>query len=173
MPIVARHRCHLENAVVLLMDPSPTSLSILVQIVTSLGAKRLYRCGTLAEATEIAKSQPCNLAILDVCLPQTECYAFVRWFRREAPKPTREAPLLLTAADASSSHTQEIFGCGADALVRKPITPSCMIERILWATRPERQFVVTETYAGPERRTPERLSAEAAAETAVARKAAS
>lgn len=144
------------------MDPSPTSLSILVQIVTSLGAKRLFRCETLCEAAEIAKSQPCDLAIIDACPPQIESYAFVRWLRRKAPKPTCEAPLLLTAADTPSSHIPEIFGCGADALVRKPITQSSMIERILWATRLERQFVVTETYAGPERRTPERLAAEAA-----------
>ena len=163
MSIDSRQRWHLENAAVLLMDPSQTSLSILVQIVTSLGAKRLYRCETLSEATEIANFQPIDLAIIDACPPQIESYAFVRWLRREAPKPTRETPLLLTAADTPSSHIQEIFSCGADALVRKPITPTCLIERILWATRSERQFVVTETYVGPERRTPERLAAEAAA----------
>lgn len=163
MPIDLRHRRHLDEADVLLMEPSEHSLSILVQIVTTLGAKRLYRCKSLDEAREVASGQPVSLAIVDVCPPSMETYAFVRWMRRETPMPTCQAPLLLTSADIPSSHTQEIFSCGADALVRKPITPTGLIERIVWATRPDRQFVVTDTYVGPERRTPERLAQEAAA----------
>ena len=156
----------LEDAAVLLMDSSPTSLSILVQIVTGLGAKRLYRCDNVDEARSIAENQPVELAIIDVCPPQMGAYAFVRWLRRESLTPNRRAALLLTATDTPSSHMQEIFSCGADALVKKPITPSRMIERIAWATRPERTFVVTNTYVGPERRTPERLAADAAAAAA-------
>jgi DNA-binding response OmpR family regulator len=163
-----RDNRQMEDAAVLLMEPSEHGLAILVQIVARLGVKRLYRCESLNAAREIAESQPVTLAILDVCPPQLDTYAFVRWMRRNTPRPTCRAPVLLTASDTPSSHTQEIFSCGADALVRKPIAPSSLTDRILWAMRSERQFVVTDTYVGPERRTPERLAADAAAAAAKA-----
>jgi hypothetical protein len=37
-------------------------------------------------------------------------------------------------------------------VVAKPITPKVMFDRVMWLAREERQFVVTETYAGPDRR---------------------
>ena len=153
----------LEHATVLLMSPSEHSLSILVQIVTTLGGKRLYRCDSLDQAREIAGSQAVSLAILDVFPPATDIYEFVRWMRRNTAKPTCQAPILLTATDTSSADAQEVVNCGADAVVKKPIVPKRLMERIQWAVRPERQLVVSETYVGPERRPPERLAAETAA----------
>ena len=166
MALDSGHKRLFEDATVLLMDPAEYNLSVLVQIVTTLGIKRIHRCESLGQARLIAESQPVSLAILDVCPPQMDTYAFVRWMRRNTARPTCQAPILLTATDTPSSHSQEIFSCGADALVRKPIAPSVLTERIRWAMRPERQFVVTETYIGPERRTPERLAADAAAAAA-------
>ena len=48
----SRVRFNLSAAAVLLLDPTPLGMSILVQIVTGFGARTLYRCTTAAEARE-------------------------------------------------------------------------------------------------------------------------
>ena len=65
----SRARFNLERASILLLDETQVGMSILVQIVTGLGAKQLYRCSTIEQAQEAVVSYELDLAIIDSLSP--------------------------------------------------------------------------------------------------------
>jgi DNA-binding response OmpR family regulator len=146
-----RVRCNLERATVLLVDTSPIGMAILVQIVTALGCKTVHRCTDVEKARQTATRYSIDLAIVDAMPPELDGYEFVKWLRRETPDPTCYAPVVLTAAHTPESHVHSAVNCGGDALLKKPISPIVMLERIIWAARPDRSFIISDIYVGPRR----------------------
>lgn len=149
---MSRARFNLNRASVLLLDATPVGMDILVQIVTGLGAKTLARCTTAAEAQATASRVELDLIIADAISPTGEGYDFVRWLRREATEPNRYCPLLLTSGHTPASDVARARDCGAHFILKRPLTPMAVIERIIWISREGRNFISCEAYVGPERR---------------------
>ena len=148
----SRARFNLSKASILLFDPTPMGMSILVQIVTGLGAKHLHRCYTLDEAREAVANYELHLMIVDSLSQTGEGYDFVRWLRHESTEPNVHAPVLLTAAHTRISDVNKARDCGGHFIVAKPIAPIVMLERIIWVSKEGRGFLLTDTYVGPDRR---------------------
>jgi hypothetical protein len=79
-------------------------------------------------------------------------YDFTRWLRRETPPPTRYTPVIMLTGHAAQSKVHKSRDCGASFVVTKPLTPSVLLQRILWLGADEREFVECATYVGPDRR---------------------
>lgn len=148
----SRLRVNLEHATVLLLDETPLGMSILVQIVTGLGAKNLHRCATVAEARETAKTCEIHLAIVDGMAPSGEGYEFVQWMRREAGEPNCYVPVIVTTSHTPARDVTRGRDCGGHAIIKKPIAPIVLLERILWASKGGRSFLLSDGYVGPDRR---------------------
>lgn len=127
-------------------------MSILVQIVTGLGAKILHRCTTLDEAREAAANCVVDIAIVDAMPPAGEGYEFIRWLRTSATEPNRFAPVLFTTGHTPARDIFRARDAGSNAIVQKPIKPAVVVERIFRASTNGRQFVLADTYSGPDRR---------------------
>ena len=149
---MSRARFNLNRASVLLLDATPVGMDILVQIVTGLGAKTLARCTTAAEAQATASRVELDLIIADAISPTGEGYDFVHWLRREATEPNRYCPLLLTSGHTPASDVARARDCGAHFILKRPLTPMAVIERIIWISREGRNFISCDAYVGPERR---------------------
>lgn len=151
LDVASRARFNLERAVVLLLDETQLGMSILVQIVTGLGAKNLYRCTSLEAAQEIAAQHEIDLCIVDA-LEGGKGYDFVQWLRREASEPNCYVPVLITTAHTPTSDIVRARDCGGHFIIKKPIAPIVMLERIIWVAKAGRPFLFTGTYVGPDRR---------------------
>ena len=136
----------------LLLDDTPMGMSILVQIVTGLGAKHLYRCTSMEAAQEVAMTSEIDLAIVDAMAPEGKGYDFVEWLRREAAEPNCYTPTLITTAHTPTSDIVRARDCGGHFIIKKPIAPIVMLERIIWVAKAGRPFLFTGTYVGPDRR---------------------
>ena len=148
----SRVRFNLSAAAVLLLDPTPLGMSILVQIVTGFGARTLYRCTTAAEARGVFENDQVDLAIIDAIAPSGEGYELVEWLRRNAPELNRYTPVLLTEGHTRVSDVTRARDCGANFLVKRPLSPMALLERIVWVSKEGRGFVLDENYVGPDRR---------------------
>jgi DNA-binding response OmpR family regulator len=145
----SRARFNLKEASVLLLDATPLGMSILVQIVTGLGAKSLYRCSDTETAREAVEHNQIDLAIVDSLPPTVEGYDVVQCMRREANCYT---PVLMTTGHTPRSQVSRARDCGSNIIIKKPFPPITMLERIIWASKEGRKFVFTDTYVGPDRR---------------------
>lgn len=147
----SRVRVNLEQASVLLLDSNDVSMSVLVQIITGLGARRLHRCAGVDQAQEAANAQSIDLAIIDG-LPDGRGYEFVNWLRREAMDPNCYAPVMITTGHTPTRDVARARDCGGHIIVRKPISPIVLLERILWVSKGGRAFLYSDGYVGPDRR---------------------
>jgi CheY-like chemotaxis protein len=148
----SRGRFNLEKASILMLEANGMGMDILVQIVTGLGAKALHRCHTVEEAQEVVRHNNVDLIIADALSPAGEGYEFVSWLRTQAGEPNSFVPVVVTAAHTPFSMVQKARDCGAHYIVKKPLTPVVMLERILWIARESRPFIECDAYVGPDRR---------------------
>lgn len=147
----SRARFNLEKASVLMLEGNSMGMDIMVQIVTGLGARSLHRCGSLEEAQEAVKKNTVDLIIAD-SLSNGEGYEFVSWLRRSAGEPNCFTPVVVTAAHTPASMVAKARDCGAHYIIKKPLTPVVVLERILWIAREARPFIECDAYVGPDRR---------------------
>jgi DNA-binding response OmpR family regulator len=152
LDVASRARFNLDRAAVLLLDDTSMGMSILVQIVTGLGAKQLYRCTSVEAAQQVAAQHEIDLAIVDAMAPEGKGYDFVEWLRREAQEPNCYTPTLITTAHTPASDIVRARDCGGHFIIKKPIAPIVMLERIIWVAKAGRPFLFTGTYVGPDRR---------------------
>ncbi|WP_372784372.1 response regulator [Phenylobacterium sp.] len=148
----SRARFNLERASILLLDETSVGMSILVQIVTGLGAKQLHRCATVEQAQEAAGAHQLDLAIVDSLSPSGGGYDFVKWLRQNAQEPNCFAPVLVTTAHTPAKDVNKARDCGGHIMVKKPIAPVVMLERIIWVSKNGRPFLYSDEYVGPDRR---------------------
>lgn len=148
----SKGRFNLEKATILMLETNGMGMDILVQIVTGLGAKSLHRCQTVDDARDVIRRKTVDLVIADALTPSGEGYEFVSWLRREGGEPNCFAPVVVTAAHTPVSMVQNARDCGAHYIVKKPLTPVVMLERILWIARESRPFIECDAYVGPDRR---------------------
>ena len=147
----SRTRFNLEKAAVLLLDQTPMGMSILVQIVTGLGAKTLYRCNTVEMAQEACGQHEIDLAIVDGMAPEGKGYEFVKWLRNNAQEPNCYTPVLLTTGHTPASDVVRARDCGGHIIIKKPFAPIVMLERIVWVAKEGRPFLFSGSYLGPDR----------------------
>jgi DNA-binding response OmpR family regulator len=152
LDVASRARFNLEKASILLLDDMPMGMSILVQIVTGLGAKQLHRCSSVEMAREIAATHEIDLAIVDALAPEGRGYDFVQWLRRETQEPNCYAPVLITTAHTPATDIVRARDAGGHFIIKKPIAPIILLERIVWVARAGRPFLFAGAYVGPDRR---------------------
>lgn len=148
----SRARFNLDKATVLLLDDTPIGMSILVQIVTGLGAKKLHRCTSVEMAQEVAAKYEIDLAIVDSMAPSGRGYDFVKWLRTQAQEPNCYTPVLLTTAHTPAGDVIRARDCGGHFMIKKPFAPIVMLERIIWVAKEGRPFLFSGGYVGPDRR---------------------
>jgi len=148
----SRARFNLDQAAVLLLDDTQMGMSILVQIVTGLGAKKLYRCTDIETAKKVASTHELHLAIVDAMAPSGAGYDFVQWLRREGQEPNCYTPVIMTTAHTPAGDVLRARDCGGHIMVKKPIAPIVLLERIIWVGREARPFLFSGSYVGPDRR---------------------
>jgi CheY-like chemotaxis protein len=149
----AEARLNLSKATVLLLQNNQTELDILGQVFIGFGVKAIRKCLSLNDADDCIKQGILfDLIIVDCDMPGAAGFDFVTRLRRMEDNDNRLTPIMLVSGHTVPSSISKARDCGANFVVAKPITPKTMFDRVMWLAREERQFVVTDTYAGPDRR---------------------
>ena len=145
-------RVNLEHISVLLIDDNLQALDILSSVVQGFGVKEQIRSSSAVEATDVIRKRLVDLILVDCAMPEMDGYYFIRWLRREAPTQARQTPVIMLTGHAAASKVHKSRDCGASFVVTKPLTPAVLLQRIVWLSTDEREFIQSETYVGPDRR---------------------
>lgn len=145
-------RVNLDHATLLLIDDNSQALDILSSVVQGFGVREQIRCDSALEAIEIIKRRTVDLILVDCAMPDMDGYDFVRWLRHETPRPNCLTPVIMLTGHAAATKVKKSRDCGASFVVTKPLTPTILLERIVWLATDEREFVESEGYRGPDRR---------------------
>lgn len=112
------------NERILVVDDE-AAIADLVEVYLKNEGFEVCKCGTAAEALEAAASQPPDLAILDVMLPDMDGFTLCQRLRQEYFWPI----LMLTA---KVEDMDKIMGLplGADDYITKPFNPLELVARV-------------------------------------------
>lgn len=142
----------LASAEVILVNGDDKGLSLLMQVFSGFGVRRIHPCATAAEAMQLVAKIELSLIVCEAALPMTDGFEFVRWLRWSEHEPNRFRPVILMTGQAKQADILRARDCGANIVVTRPIVPDTILQRILWLAREPRPFITSETYCGPDRR---------------------
>ncbi len=145
-------RINLSKALVLLIDGSQHSVDVLAQIMKGFGVPEVYRCTNIDEAEKITRARTFDLIIIDPQVSDGAGYEFLNGLRQSEGAPNAYTPVVLISGHARATDVRRARDTGANFFVAKPITPSVLLQRILWVARDKRPFVEVGKYIGPDRR---------------------
>ena len=146
-------KINLEKASVMLIDANSQGLDILTQVFAGFGARTPHRCSMAKEAAELLKKVDVDLIVVEADLPgEMDGYDFVRWLRRSGLPQNAFASVILISGHTRTENVARARDCGANFIIVKPISPSVLLQRVIWVAKENRQFVECEAYVGPDRR---------------------
>jgi DNA-binding response OmpR family regulator len=151
LPLRRQERVNLSTAEVMIVGGDPDGLEILAQMLAGFGVHTPRRCSSGAEAMTIVGERELNLMVVDSDLGDSDGYEFMKWLRR-CGSPNAWAPTILVTGHTTPSQIFKGRDAGASFVVRKPVPPLVMMQRIVWLLSDPRGFVTSPTYCGPDRR---------------------
>jgi DNA-binding response OmpR family regulator len=151
-PINKTDRINLSTAEVMLACGDPEGMNILAEMFAGFGVHTPRRCASGVEARSTVQERILNLLVVDSALADEEGYDFIHWLRRSDSAPNCYAPVILITGHTKPSQIFRGRDAGASFVVRKPVAPLVMMQRILWLLSDQRQFVTSPNYSGPDRR---------------------
>lgn len=152
LPYSKSERVNLSTAEVLLACGDPEGLNIMAEMFAGFGVHTPRRCLTGMEARTSIQERILNLVVVDSALQDQTGYDFIHWLRRCEIAPNCYAPVILITGHTKPSQIFKGRDAGASFVVRKPVAPLVMMQRILWLLNDQRKFVTSPGYCGPDRR---------------------
>ena len=118
-----------QRASVLVVDDTPTNLSLMSDLLGDLYAVRVATGG--ARALKIARSDtPPDLILLDIMMPEMDGYEVCSLLK--ADERTRDIPVIFLTARTDTSDEQKGLELGAVDYITKPIPTCAKRSRSIW-----------------------------------------
>src|SRR5690349_1942458 len=122
------------------------------EMFAGFGVHTPRRCLNGVEARTSIQERILNLVVVDSALQDESGYDFIHWLRRSDIAPNCYAPVILITGHTKPSQIFKGRDAGASFVVRKPVAPLVMMQRIIWLLNDQRKFVTSPGYCGPDRR---------------------
>lgn len=114
-------------ATLLIVDEDAAAREQLRSLFESAGHRTLAACDA-SSALRLLRTEPCDLVMLDLELPEVDGLSFCRLIR--AQPATQQLPLVIFSAADNDDHKARAFDAGADDYIVKPSTPRELISRV-------------------------------------------
>lgn len=136
----------------LIVDDNPQSLELLSQILSGFRLGKLIACQSADEARSLVSRERFDLILIDFAMPGEDGLHLARHIRSEPTQPNRTAPIVILHGHTPEHMVIQARDAGANMVVRKPVAPATLLDRIEWIARDARNFVESAGYCGPDRR---------------------
>jgi DNA-binding response OmpR family regulator len=142
----------LTQTSVLLVDPDHYSVDMLSGMLRGFRIKEQMSAESGEAARNCLEGRQFDMVIVEAVLPDMAGADLARWMRRQAGTAIRHVPIIILMGHTVLENIELARNSGANLIVRKPVVPGALFDRIGWIARTERAFVETGSYIGPDRR---------------------
>ncbi len=105
-----------------------------------------------AEAQEILAQQCPDVCFIEGALPDMATGDLLRWIRRHSNRNLRFVPVIVLSGYTQMRLISAARDAGAHLVVRKPVSPQVLFDRLVWVAASDRAFIEAPNYVGPDRR---------------------
>jgi DNA-binding response OmpR family regulator len=145
-------RMNLKNVTSLLVDRDHYTRGLIAQMLRGFGMESPMLVDNGEEAkSSLTESRP-DIVFIEGDLSDMPSANLLGWIRRQTRNPLRFVPLIVMSGYTQLRMLATARDSGAHIIVRKPVSPQTLFDRILWVARNTRPFLETDTYVGPDRR---------------------
>ncbi len=140
-----------ERLCFLIVEDNPHMRSIIRTILMGFGARQIIEAPDGADGLEKLDSFNPDVVILDWEMPVLSGGEMVSLIRRPGHRHAY-VPIILLTAHTSRNRITEARDMGVNEVLRKPVSPKSLHQRIASIVLMPRPFIRTATYFGPEPR---------------------
>jgi two-component system chemotaxis response regulator CheY len=144
-------KINLTTASVMLIDPRPLGMNVLLQIFRGFGVSAPLMHANAEDALTALKGAAVDLVVVEANMPGIDGYAFTKALRHSNFEPNRHAAVIIVAGHTPKSKIAQI-DCGANFVIAKALTPKKILDHITLIAEFNRPFIEVDGYIGPERR---------------------
>lgn len=148
---MAKPAMKLSGVTALVIDNDRYGVGLLREMMRGLGMDAPVVVDTAAEARAMLEAREFALCICEARLPDEPGTELVSWIRR-LKSPARFMSVIMLTEYSQTSNVRAARDAGANLVIRKPVSPQALYDRIAWAASSERRFVECDAYVGPDRR---------------------
>lgn len=145
-------RLGLKGVEPLIVDDNNQSLEVVTAILMGFGINKTVKCNSAAEARDMLLVRVFDLVIVDCEMPEEDGYGLARHIRADPQGPNFTVPILMMSAVTPRSKVEAARDDGANFTIAKPVSPTTLLERMLWIAQSNRMFISDPGYCGPDRR---------------------
>ena len=145
-------RLNLKTVMALVVDRDPFSRGLVSQMLRGFGINSILIADNGVEAREILGQHRPDVCFIEAALPDMAAGDLICWIRRHPNRALRFVPVIVMSGYTQMRLISAARDAGAHLVVRKPLSPQVLFDRLSWVATFERAFVEAPNYVGPDRR---------------------
>lgn len=149
---MAQPRLNLKSVSVLLVDRGHYSRALIAQALRGFGIKHITPVENGTGAKELLSQSSFDLCLIEVDLPDMTGADLINWIRRQPKEPQRFVPVIALSGYTQLRMLSTVRDAGANLVLKKPVSPQALFDRIAWLGRTKRAYIEAPNYVGPDRR---------------------
>lgn len=124
------------------------------QLLEAIG----FRADNVAEATDgrdalaVLRNRHVDIVICDLNMQPMNGKKFTRFIRTDPDSPDPYLPIIICTGHAELVHVAHARDCGANEVLRKPLSAGSLYARLQAVIESPRPFILSPTFVGPDRR---------------------
>jgi DNA-binding response OmpR family regulator len=143
---------NLKNVTSLIVDRDHYTRGLIAQMLRGFGMESPAVADNGEQAKALLKESLPDIIFIEGALSDMPSADLLGWVRRQSKSQLRFVPLIVMSGYTQLRMISTARDGGAHIIVRKPVSPRMLFDRILWVARHARPFLETTNYIGPDRR---------------------
>ncbi|WP_031231309.1 PleD family two-component system response regulator [Asticcacaulis sp. YBE204] len=137
---------------ILLVEDNQHMRSIVTAILKGSGIRDVREAKDGAEAFDVLKQYPADIALVDFNMFPIDGVEFTRMLRKSSDSSNPYLPVVMITGHSERSRVVEARDAGVNEFVVKPLTARALLSRLDAVVMRPRPFIRCQTYFGPDRR---------------------
>lgn len=122
------------------------------RILRGFGAYHVFDAADASRSKSLLRHEKIDVFICDAELEGHSGFDLVHGLRMDKSHPLRGIPMLISTGTTRMSDIRRARNAGANIVIKKPMSPIALYERLSWISHNPRKFWESESYFGPDRR---------------------
>src|SRR6201991_2251792 len=149
---VGQPRLNLKGVTTLLIDSDLFTRGLVANMLRGFGMDSPTVGETGRQAQHHLEHHYADLVIMEGGMPDMTAADLIRWIRKQEKSPFRFVPIIVMSGYTQLRLVSEARDAGANIVVKKPVSPAGLFDRITWVARVQPPFIETSDSIGPDRR---------------------
>lgn len=143
---------NLTNLKFLVADGNSFYRDLSRRILRGFGAAEVFEAADAVRTKALMRQKQIDVLICDAELEDDTGFEVVHAIRMEQNHPLRNIPMLISTGTTRRIDVNLARNAGANIVIKKPMAPAVLYDRLVWISRNPRPFWASGSYFGPDRR---------------------